>query len=420
LTWNGVNANAYSNLQSSHAVSYANGNAQPTTYRYEFDISNAVISWMEGVDSSKGLVFKASDTAEAGTAHVYKTFGSYNRASYKPVLTFVVRDIDETIVTFSPNNDAEKTTTYESPVTTLTNGKVKVYSFTPDVSAEYSVWTTGAADEDIYIDVHTSSDISSASIIYTSRPTGEHEGDYCDPNEGDYSLTKYLYTSEITPMTYYFAVYSIDPTETVTYTFHCVRGLPLSGSERKYQPELWNIVSVQPYANCYAYALNTQEPPIGEYDAYLQLGQSELGIFGIGDQYYTQECKADILYYISCDAEAWGFTFEEVGQTQICDAGTYKVALVIDPKTSELDNNNDFHWYRQNDDGTWSHKPGGCMVTNEDGDSGLPPDDRDDEEDFVIFDPDTANRNNGSSNYSWFVGYFQVSPLSTFDEIVAD
>jgi len=54
------------------------------------------------------------------------------------------------------------------------------------------------------------------------------------------------------------------------------------------------------------------------------------------------------------------------------------------------------------------------MVTNEDGDSGLPPALRDDVEDFVIFDPDTADRDNGNCNYTEFIGYFQITPLSNF------
>ena len=36
-------------------------------------------------------------------------------------------------------------------------------------------------------------------------------------------------------------------------------------------------------------------------------------------------------------------------------SGEYAVLLVVDP-------NNDYHWYRQDSDGTWSHKPGSIKV----------------------------------------------------------
>ena len=69
--------------------------------------------------------------------------------------------------------------------------------------------------------------------------------------------------------------------------------------------------------------------------------------------------------------------------------GMYPVALVIAP-------GDDYHWYRQDSDGTWSHKPGNTPATNLDA-SGNP-----------ITNPETANRNNGSHDYSVFCGYFYV------------
>ena len=42
--------------------------------------------------------------------------------------------------------------------------------------------------------------------------------------------------------------------------------------------------------------------------------------------------------------------------TRKCKNGFYKVALVIDPI-------NDYHFYRQDSNGMWSHKPGGTKVT---------------------------------------------------------
>ena len=72
--------------------------------------------------------------------------------------------------------------------------------------------------------------------------------------------------------------------------------------------------------------------------------------------------------------------------TQAIADGWY-VALVIWP-------NVDFHWYRQDKIGCWSHKPGSTAVTNKDN-SGNP-----------ITDPKTANR----GGYTQFCSYMITRP----------
>ncbi len=66
--------------------------------------------------------------------------------------------------------------------------------------------------------------------------------------------------------------------------------------------------------------------------------------------------------------------------------GFYLVALVSDR------DDKDYHWYRQNQDGTWSHKIGNRLPKNQD-ESGKP-----------IIDVETADR----GSYTEFVGYFYV------------
>jgi len=66
-----------------------------------------------------------------------------------------------------------------------------------------------------------------------------------------------------------------------------------------------------------------------------------------------------------------------------CPGGQAKVALVIWP-------NNDYHFYRRDSNGWWSHKPGQTVARNVD-DSGQ-----------LISNPETANR----GPYSVFAGYF--------------
>ena len=102
-----------------------------------------------------------------------------------------------------------------------------------------------------------------------------------------------------------------------------------------------------------------------------------------------------IINYVNQDATNLGFTFEPINETDVCPVGTYKVALVIAPSV-------DFHWYRQNSDGTWSHKLASSPVTNLDASGDL------------IINPRLANRNHSSANYTIFVGYFKVTPLSNY------
>ena len=68
------------------------------------------------------------------------------------------------------------------------------------------------------------------------------------------------------------------------------------------------------------------------------------------------------------------FDFALIFKNQSLQSGFYRTALVFDLV------NRDYHWYRQNPDGSWSHKPGSGKVRNFDFD-GNP-----------IFDPEFCNR----------------------------
>ena len=75
--------------------------------------------------------------------------------------------------------------------------------------------------------------------------------------------------------------------------------------------------------------------------------------------------------------------------TQKCPSDTYKGSLVVDP-------GNDYHYYRLNDDGYWTHKPGYKPSTMYDASGNK------------ISNPELANRNYGRLNYSDFCGHFCV------------
>jgi hypothetical protein len=75
--------------------------------------------------------------------------------------------------------------------------------------------------------------------------------------------------------------------------------------------------------------------------------------------------------------------------TKKCKSNEYKGALVVDPGV-------DYHYYRLNDEGYWSHKPGYKPSTHYDA-SGI-----------LVTNPEKANRNYGKLNYKDFCGYFCV------------
>ncbi len=146
----------------------------------------------------------------------------------------------------------------------------------------------------------------------------------------------------------------------------------LSGSGAViYKPENWNGPSVVKKNNCYNYACNWQD------DSFAQPGMA--GGYtpsSISCAEYIKAAKADGLTQIDCDAQ--------------CPPGSHKSMLVIAPGS-------DFHWYRQDADGTWSHKPGGTDATNKDA-SGNP-----------INDPRTADR----GGYTQVCGCFCDGPQVT-------
>lgn len=85
--WSNVSPNSYGTLLSSNVISQANGLTQDVSHWYSFDITAAVQGWKSGnYNQNKGILFKAPSSVE-GVTYISKTFGSFNRSSYKPTLT---------------------------------------------------------------------------------------------------------------------------------------------------------------------------------------------------------------------------------------------------------------------------------------------------------------------------------------------
>ncbi|MBO5042477.1 MAG: RICIN domain-containing protein [Clostridia bacterium] len=149
---------------------------------------------------------------------------------------------------------------------------------------------------------------------------------------------------------------------------------------------LWDIVyDVKDYNNCYSYMLNHLSISLNEYRFKMQPGQYDgtKNNFNNNYGYFDIELLID---GVNADSSIANFIFSPIGQYDICPAGTYKVALIY--------GQNDYHWYRQNADGTWSHKPGNDIATNFD------------QNEEIITDPLYATH---SSAYAFFYGYFYVS-----------
>lgn len=186
--------------------------------------------------------------------------------------------------------------------------------------------------------------------------------------------------------------------------------LPLSGGELDYEPSSWNNTVISQFlwfkhylrekANCYSYAVNAQINPTTNSLAFMQPGQANGVSISTNDLLNTNY----VVSLIENDADVLGFRFESINSNETCPEDCYKVAFVIDNQYQSGDfYTYDYHWYRQNADGTWSHKPGPGPVTKFDN-SGK-----------IIMDPRTANRNAGDGlNYNLFVGFFIIKPLNIY------
>ena len=184
-----------------------------------------------------------------------------------------------------------------------------------------------------------------------------------------------------------------------------------SGDEPEYNPNIWSHPYIEGSHNCYAYFLDdimtslkkkcekickkdekencptkprkcrSLIPQPGDYSLFKKYGSLNKKTF----KYNCKEMERKIM--------SDNPIVKKVQLTDSCGKDMYKGAMVTDPGST-------FHFYRQNKDGTWSHKPGTLPITREDA-NGLP-----------IYSPYTANRNyskpNDSDpiNYTDFCGYY--------------
>lgn len=138
----------------------------------------------------------------------------------------------------------------------------------------------------------------------------------------------------------------------------------------RYGPEEWNDWNgIQYNNNCYNYACNIQT------GTYAQPGRAS------GNGYSAINCAE-----VTDGAISDGLK-EHSPCNDSCSGCCHTVALAMDTVEPR-----DYHWYRLDRDGTWSHKPGWGEATNLDNSGN------------IITDPRTADR----GRYNEFCGCFCV------------
>jgi hypothetical protein len=159
---------------------------------------------------------------------------------------------------------------------------------------------------------------------------------------------------------------------------------PLNGTEPKYDPAKWNNKkSIIKTHNCYAYVFDIinnnfkSKPQPGYMSGYLHMSDDDIR----SCDKLMERIKADNPSVIKSDFESK------------CPRGYRKGYVAVD--TSD---NPDYHFYRLDNSGIWSHKPGATEARMENYDG------------KIILRPDKAKRESNSHYYDKSCGYFCFDP----------
>ena len=153
----------------------------------------------------------------------------------------------------------------------------------------------------------------------------------------------------------------------------------------KYDPDMWDLSTVEHEKNnCYTYAV------INDLEDDIIVKRQPGEKCGLKFEY---DCK-NLEEMIKCD-------FPEITKIDTIDSyvpcNHYRIALVLDKSGEFLD----YHFYRQDLDGYWSHKTGHDPISNVDASN------------KKILNPQYIDRNydkenNDRFNYDVFCGYYSV------------
>ena len=162
-----------------------------------------------------------------------------------------------------------------------------------------------------------------------------------------------------------------------------MKGLsPLSGYEHKYNPKYWNNnKNIKNNNNCYSYSVNNKNH---------QFGKPQPGYFARFNHIQNNQYKCAYFFKrILNDIPSVYLTSFK----QKCKNGFTKAFFAIDSNKNE----HDYHFYRQDKNQLWSHKPGTTNVINYDADY------------KIIKNPYNANRNYNAYNYDKPCFFFCVN-----------
>lgn len=173
------------------------------------------------------------------------------------------------------------------------------------------------------------------------------------------------------------------------------RGSPLSGSEPVRDVELYNKPAVRRCHNCYSYAMHVYDPKgvelckkYGNCRNFFHQPGAKTGHRNELNREERRSCPIVEKLMMGDIPEVTKTTYDAK-----CPAGMSKVAAVVDKGV-------DYHWYRQDRDGYWSHKDGSNKVKTFDALK------------RPIFNPELASRDyrwQGSDlNYEDFCGFYCV------------
>lgn len=189
----------------------------------------------------------------------------------------------------------------------------------------------------------------------------------------------------------------------------CSAQSPLSGYEPVYMPRLYNAKKYTLHNhNCFAYAFDIMDLPTAEEcngndKEECKVPFHQPGYFS-GQKRFDESGEKrcfDLFTRLKSDMPAIEIARNgrPIYFTDKPAKGYSKIALVIDPQQ-------DYHFYRQDSNGFWSHKPGGTPVKNKDTSGRL------------IYNPELANRdsrddadNTDGLNYKVFCGFMCVPRL---------
>ena len=438
VNWTPTGASWNGSYGSSFTIPYSSATVGSASGIYALNITNIAKGWLGVGDATataranQGIILINSNTLYSNYTRCF--YGSQSWIGVFPTVTVTYTPTIQDGTYYIRNEETKKLLHIEGDQYTAGNaveqqdfhvGSSVIWKVTLNSTGYYTIQTTVCQDDssfNTYMGVSDNAYTEGKSydvILYSSGTkrgsqwaiipiTRENKTTYklvASPwaeqqNNADQVLT--LPSTPVNGTNVFQYTYVDDDDYRDEWTFH--GAMPVSGNEVEYNPTYWNNtqighadmwgtefpVYIKHISNCYSYAFDCPFNP-WKNSAPMQPGQS-------ANEELPMITSSKVIEYVSLDANNEGFTFESIDRFTECPNDTYKVALVIDYL-------NDYHWYRQNPDGTWSHKRGTTDVTNVDASGDL------------ILDPQTADRYYPATSeydtldYWQFCGYFAVTPI---------